>query len=193
MLVVDGPADVVQVGGLERQVLQVLGEPDVPEGATTTVAYGSSRIEGPVYLIDRVSIGKDTPTTVANTTVRSDSRNTYIHVCGTYSPTTVTPGRRPLYVLNDDEGRFGPVEEETPLNGFRSWIEVSRNKGELPMRFFINGIEEDLTLPTAIDTVLTDSEQGVMNHDVCDLQGRRVSGQLKSGIYIIEGRKVIIR
>ena len=170
-------------------------EPDVAEGSSTTVNYGNSRIAGPVYLIDRVSINKNNPKTASTTIIRSDSKDTYIHIPGSFTATSVTSSRRPVYLLND-EGRFGLVEGETPINGFRSWIEVSRNNGELPLRFFINGIEEDLTLPTVIKDV---NREPIANHRYYDLQGRRVSefgiqnSELRKGIYVVDGKKVIIR
>ena len=171
-------------------------EPDVAEGSRTTVNYGNSRIAGPVYLIDRVSFSKNDPKTVNPTIIRSDSKDTYVHIPGSFTATTVTSSRRPVYLLND-EGRFGLTEEETPINGFRTWIEVSRNTNELPMRFFINGIEEDLTLPTSIKTVNRDDI--VNDNRYYDLQGRRVSefrihnSELRKGIYVVGGKKVVIR
>lgn len=170
-------------------------EPDIAEGSKTSVNYGNSRILGPVYLIDRVSVSKDDPKAVATTIIRSDSKNTNVRFYGTFTATSVTPDRRPIYMLND-EGRFGLTEEETPVNGFRTWVEVSKNNGELPLRFYINGIEEDLTLPTAIDATFMYSEQRRMNNGVFDLQGRRVAiGQQPTakGVYIINGKKTIIR
>lgn len=53
---------------------------------------------------------------------------------------------------------------------------------------------------TAIGAALTNNKQGITDNEVCDLQGRKVTSRhspltthLKKGIYIVAGRKVVVK
>lgn len=164
-------------------------QPDIAEGSNTAVDYGSGRVSGPVYVIPNVSIekGKKSFTPIA---LNSDSRNSTIRIRGTYTATTASSSRYPVYLLND-EGRFEQMEDATPVKGFRTWMEIIKNADQRPLRFYIDGIEEDLTLPSAISSVTADNT--TTSADVYDLLGRKTSGQPRQGIYIVGGRKVVIR
>jgi hypothetical protein len=163
-------------------------EPDIAEGASTTVTYGSGRVTGPVYIIPGVSVekGKKSYTPVL---VYADGKNTGIRIRGSYNATSINPNRYPNYLLND-EGRFGQLEEQIPVKGFRTWTEMVKNEYGLSPRFYINGIEEDLTLPTAIPTI---AHSPFTADRYYDLQGRYVGERLRPGIYIFNGKKVIVR
>ena len=170
-------------------------EPDVAEGRSTTIDYGSGRVSGPVYVIPGVTVEKGNKY-FPNVILRSDSKETAIRIKGTYTATNVSPGSKyPVYMLND-EGHFCLVEETAPTKGFRTWIEDVKNEQQLPWRFFINGIEEDLTMPTAISEV---NHELITDNRYYDLQGRcipesdiRKTG-LKKGLYIVNGKKTIVR
>ena len=66
------------------------------------------------------------------------------------------------------------------------------------MRFYINGIDEDLTL-TGIDHATLRGEDGTDDESVYDLSGRRLGsrqmldGRLSRGIYIVNGKKIMVR
>lgn len=184
----DDPRSIVLEEG-QPCLIRPTRQPDVAEGSNTAVDYGSGRVSGPVYIIPDVSIekGKKSFTPVA---FYSDSRNSTIRIRGTYTAATATPGKYPVYMLND-EGRFGQTEEATPVKGFRTWIEIIRNADQQPLRFYIDGIEEDLTLPSAISSVVAD--ETASSADVYDLMGRKTNGQPRRGIYIVGGRKVVVR
>ena len=98
----------------------------------------------------------------------------------------------PRYVVND-QGYFALLEESVEEKGFRSWVENASSTTTSSLRFYIDGIGEDLTEPTGIADAM--SEGGRPQGTIYDMQGRRVTndGALKQGIYIIGGRKVIIR
>ena len=76
------------------------------------------------------------------------------------------------------------------MKGFRTWTEMVKNEYGLSPRFYINGIEEDLTLPTAIPTI---AHSPFTVDRYYDLQGRYVGERLRPGIYIFNGKKVIVR
>lgn len=53
---------------------------------------------------------------------------------------------------------------------------------------------------TAVGAALTNNKQGITDNEVCDLQGRKVTSRhspltthLKKGIYIVAGRKVVVK
>lgn len=163
-------------------------EPDVAEGKKTTIDYGSDRVSGPVYVIPGVTVEKGNKI-FSNIVLRSDSKDSGIRIKGTYTATDLTPGKYPSYMLND-EGYFHLVEETVPVKGFRTWIEDVKNEQNLSWHFYINGVEEDLTLPTAIWDM---NAEPISNNRVYDLQGRPVGTQPRPGIYLVNGKKKVIR
>ena len=64
------------------------------------------------------------------------------------------------------------------------------------VRFYIDGVAEDVSDPTGISAALVNSEEvkskGVKSDKMYDLQGRRVA-QPARGLYIVGGKKVIIK
>jgi hypothetical protein len=77
------------------------------------------------------------------------------------------------------------------------------NQSVQPINFMLSGITENAETgavsflvaeddPTGIATL--NMEHGTFNDDaIYDLQGRRMGATLKPGIYIINGRKVVIK
>ena len=43
------------------------------------------------------------------------------------------------------------------------------------------------------DAGIRDEELDVNNQPICDLSGRKVNGQLPKGIYIVNGKKVMVK
>ena len=43
------------------------------------------------------------------------------------------------------------------------------------------------------DAGIRDEELDVNNQPICDLSGRKVNGQLRKGIYIVNGKKVMVK
>ena len=81
--------------------------------------------------------------------------------------------------------------EDEVLDYFRSLYEDASPNEKLPLRFYINGIGEDLT------SAIHDVQRSMFNvqrstSSVHDLQGRRVTAP-KKGLYIINGKKVFIK
>ena len=91
----------------------------------------------------------------------------------------------------NDEGQFYQIADATDQKGFRSLYEDASPNEKLPLRFYINGIGEDLT------SAIHDVQRSMFNvqrstSNVHDLQGRRVTTP-KKGLYIINGKKVFIK
>jgi hypothetical protein len=100
-------------------------------------------------------------------------------------------GRASYQPHSPPQGNGKEGEGQTHQKGFRSLYEDASPNEKLPLRFYINGIGEDLT--SSIDDVqhsMFDVRRPTS--DVHDLQGRRVTTP-KKGLYIINGKKVFIK
>lgn len=172
-------------------------EPDVAVGSKTLAIYGSTRVAGPVYVIPSVTLPKGTKIP-AMQNLRSKKDEVRMRISGTYmcydDKMKVFDDRRNLYFL-DDNGLFSQHTDSVSVKAFRSWIIELKNTDSLEVRFYINGINEDLTGSTAgIYQPLTDKLSVQRERTVYDLQGRKFSkNNLRKGMYIINGRKVFVR
>ena len=167
-------------------------EPDILVGQTTSMNYGSSRIPGPAYLIYGVTVNSD-KNNVSSQTVYDNDGNVGLSYRGTYNMLTdnkrVFYRNRTVYSLND-EGRFYETTDSIEMKGFRNWFVWLKNTNNLPIRFYVNGVDEDLTL-AGIEGMSQDAQQS--SRFVFDIQGRRVDTPRKRGIYIINGKKIIVK
>ena len=168
-------------------IIRPTREPDIAAGSTTSVNYGSAKVEGPAYIIPNVTMEKG-KNYVSGQSLRSAEDNVRMRVSGTYAVQTVSPAGRAFYYLND-EGRFMEADSVVEMKAFRNWIIYSKNTNGLPMRYYINGIGEDLTASIGAPR----QYQETSGQTVYDLQGRRLNGTPRTGLYIINGKKVIIR
>ena len=89
------------------------------------------------------------------------------------------------YVLNAAGTQF--VNSSTTVDPFRAYFEAV---GLSSLGALIIGSEDDGA--TGIGASLMNNEEGIVNGEVLDLQGRRVA-QPKKGLYIKDGKKVIIK
>lgn len=89
------------------------------------------------------------------------------------------------YVLNAAGTQF--VNSSTTVDPFRAYFEAV---GLSSLGALIIGSEDDGA--TGIGISLMNNEEGIVNGEVLDLQGRRVA-QPKKGLYIKDGKKVIIK
>ncbi len=181
--------DVVMEAGI-HYLIRPTREPDLPKGKLTTAAYGSGKVEGPLYVIPNVTMVSD-KSTPANMALRSTDDNVRLRFRGSYvniEDNAYTSSHQ-QFMLND-EGRFVTADNGVAFKAFRSWIEESRNNNELAFRFYINGVGEDITGTSSLRSILSDVAQP---EAVYDLSGRRVSGSLKSGVYVINGKKFVAK
>ena len=187
-LTIDLGTDDVVLEANTHYLLKPTREPDIIEGGLTSVAYGSGTVVGPVYAIPNVTLLSNQSPRLQ--TLRSDDTEVRVRVRGTYTSHNVGVTSSPRYMLND-EGQFYQIAEATDQKGFRSLYEDASPNEKLPLRFYINGIGEDLT------SAIHDVQRSTFNiqhstSNVHDLQGRRVTTP-KKGLYIINGKKVFIK
>jgi len=161
-------------------------EADVPEGGLTSVAYGGAKVAGPVYAIANVTL--EAGQVARYQTLRSESKEVRVRVRGYYSSHDVNVASSTRYLM-DDDGLFYQLSEATVQKGFRSVVEDSSPGERQPLRFYIDGVDEDLT--SAVGGLAVTGSAGEPSA-VYDLRGRRVAHPSK-GLYIVGGKKVIIR
>lgn len=121
----------------------------------------------------------------------------------TYKDDAILPGRDNLsgdYIMRDGKIVQVPQKQQYGLKGFRCWFEV---KGSHPIaaapRLEIDGIIDDAT---SIDDLNSQPSQFTSRHKgisgVFNLDGQKVrdgesTQDLPKGIYIVNGRKVVVR
>lgn len=190
-IALDTDAEVIAAG--MHYLIKPTREPDVAAGSMTNSIYAGKRIDGPVYVIPNVSM-QNTEKTPSLSRLRSTDSNVFFALRGTYQKQTASyaPTLSKLYTL-DDSGQFVIAENGIQLQAFRSWLELVKNTNNLDIRFYINGVDEDITGTSGLRDILIENHQ---DDCIFDLSGRRIAGsasQLKAGIYIINGKKVNIK
>ena len=177
-------------------IIRPTREPDIAVGQTTNVYYGTTRVPGPAYIIYNVSMvkNKDFP---ANQSLSSTERNLGMRVSGAYKSQKVSYLNRVFFCMNDN-GLFYEANDSVEMKAFHNWMVLVRNNNNLPFRFYINGIDEDLTL-ASIEGLTVSDGQTIPDASIYDLSGRRLgtrqslNGRLPRGIYISNGKKIMVR
>lgn len=114
----------------------------------------------------------------------------------------ILPGRDPLssaYVMRGGKIVQVPSEKKYGLKGFRCWFELKGSSSQAkPLRLEIDGISDDAT---SIDDINSQPSQFTSRHKgisgVFNLDGQKVregenTQNLPKGIYIVNGRKVVV-
>lgn len=183
-------------------------EADLPEGRTINNFITGTKLAGPIYFIGGVSVKKNASPRLQ--TMKSEDEVTQVRMRGTYlklDNSVLSATGRPTnkmipggtYML-DDEGAMHLNEDSTAVRAFTSWIEdISAEPQEL--KFYIDGINESLTAIADIDA--KGNMRRMDDNAVYDLSGRRVAADaaefsrnrasMKAGVYIVNGRKYIIK
>jgi hypothetical protein len=114
---------------------------------------------------------------------------------GTYDPKAITTSDNILLLSSGN--RLGYVKSDRTLNAFRAYFEIS---GTAAVRSYALEFGDDDGQTTGIINVQCSVVNGQSTSATYDLQGRRVIGdssadnvRLKKGLYIRNGRKVIIK
>lgn len=179
--------DVVMEAG-SYYLLKPTREADIPEGETTSVAYGADKVAGPLYLIPNVSVTKG-KTAPDNKLLRSATDTVRVRLRGTYASRDLSPSTRDIYVLSD-KGTFTPLLESTDVKGFRYWAENTSSGQNVKFSFAIDGIASDDEMVGLAEIENTRQQEA---DRVYDLQGRRLNAQRQKGLYIVNGKKTYIK
>ena len=138
-----------------------------------------------------------------STGVKEGDLTCYGTLAKTYDDKTgILPGRDPLngdYIMRNGKIVQVPTNKVYGLKGFRCWFEVKGSSSlAKPLRLEIDGISDDAT---SIDDINSQPSQFTSRHKgisgVFNLDGQKVregksTQNLPKGIYIVNGRKVVV-
>lgn len=103
---------------------------------------------------------------------------------GTYTPTTyVTTGN--YYLWNDDKIYMSSADNGTYVNGTRAYIQ--KRAGYAGARIVNFSIEDEAS---GISQIEADPQKANATYN---LKGQKVSGKMGKGIYVVDGKKVVIK
>ncbi|MBP5770769.1 MAG: hypothetical protein J6W75_05345 [Bacteroidaceae bacterium] len=175
-------------------------EPDVAEGKRLSSFINGTTLKGPVYLIPNISMKASQSARLQS--FENEDASAKIRLRGTYLKLddSVVSGRTirnkrvapGVYMLNED-GKIALTTDSTVVQAFSSWIENLSEDGR-PLRFYIDGIGEDITAITDAIPSLSEARHAENDGIIFDLGGRRMpKGRLPKGIYVMNGKKVAIQ
>lgn len=117
--------------------------------------------------------------TFTNKAIDATTDNLGTDFVGVYAPTS----GKGKYGIND-KGELQKGGADAKLNAFHAYLNVSEAK-PAPARIALNG-----SILTAINGIVADK---VVDTAVYDISGRRVYGKLHKGLYIMNGKKVVVK
>jgi hypothetical protein len=171
----------------QHYLLSPSREPDYSDSQRPSTTWGSNRPYGPIYLVPNVSMASGQKRPKAKTVFEGTNYSSYIQASGAYYQHNVSAGN---YLLND-EGRFILTEESVTQPGFTSCFTDHREDKTLPLRFYIDGINEDLSPATGIEGLIVNPTGD--SDAIYDLHGRRLDAAPRKGIYVKNGKKFIVK
>ncbi len=172
----------------QHYILLPTREPDIAEGKTSTVNYGSAKVTGPAYLIaDATMTAEDKAAQFK--AIRSEQDQVRLRFYGTYKLRDGSQKLINVYRVND-EGSITMQTDSVVAKAFTSWIVQARNTNQVPIRFYVDGISINDDATRIAEKSPTSN---LKPQTIYDLQGRRVAKVRKQGLYIVNGKKVIIR
>lgn len=104
---------------------------------------------------------------------------------GTYSP-IAAPGMQGKYGVVPSTGKIMKGGSGASLKGFRGYFELPADAQSVKINFY----DENDNLVDAIDAIELNN---AINGNLYDLSGRKVEGKAKAGVYIKNGKKVVLK
>lgn len=162
------------------------------------------KVKAPYYVINSVSLKKD-PSTLGNYTngvikesaTTSTTADEKLQFCGSVINQTGNVVPANSYALGSNDGKWHFTQNALPVKGFRCWIATGSEAYAKTIRFFIDGIEEDMV--TGIDNVVVENSNNEVMGTVYNLNGQVVRAGatslegLPKGIYIVNNKKYIVK
>lgn len=163
-------------------------EPDVAEGSSLS-GFGSTRVKGPLYMFPNVSLKANQ--SARYQTLKSADETTQVRFRGTYvlldGSTSSNKKLAPnTYTFSEEQYNFVLHEDSVCLGAFRSWL-VDISTESKPLSFYVDGVE----LKDGLEGIKYEGARTQDAH-IYDLSGRCVTTPKRKGIYIINGKKVVM-
>ena len=123
-----------------------------------------------------------------------------MRMAGTYVCLTKTDGANPIpagsYVISGGKWKYA-VNGVSSVKGLRGWIETDKTSSSKSLIFNIDGVDEE-EVSTGIDGLFVDGAEtntSISKTGVYSLSGQKISDNtnLPKGIYIVNGRKMIVK
>ena len=113
----------------------------------------------------------------------------YVDFIPTLGKTTITgdDAKTVLFIAADNKLK-NPTELPADMKGFRAYFQL-KGEAATARSFSLNFGDES----TGIQIVETESQPTGQKSQAYDLQGRRVNGAAQKGVYVVNGKKVIIK
>ena len=191
------PGEIVVKAGY-HYLIRPTREADLAADSWTSSFISGQRIYGPIYMIPDVSTTNvKTPRassfTSTDGTVTAYFRGTFLkRDDSTASNRFIDAG---TYMLSDD-GLMVKNVEPTEVKAFTSWVQDMSGEKQEHLRFYIDGVNEDISEIADLVPALRMTKE--TDDAIYDLGGRRVGSaeeraSLKPGIYVVRGRKVVVK
>lgn len=113
--------------------------------------------------------------------LKAEVSGTAFDFMGTYVKLDVNAGD--MFVSG---GKFKTATTNNYVRAFRAYLK-SKSEGARQVNIFVDGEEISIATPTAIDGIDVDNVDG----NVYNINGQRVNKNVKHGVYIINGKKVV--
>lgn len=152
-------------------------------------------VQAPYYLIYGVSLTKPTTGEFKEDAKHSTTVDGQLQFCGTQVKRETKYVPRYSYVLGAKDGKWHYLTEPHSILGFRCWIATGSAGLAKQMTFSINGVVDNTT---GINQTIVD-DQRPQNADIYTVNGQLVRAGsssiegLPKGIYIVNGKKLVVR
>ena len=157
--------------------------------------YGNVTVQAPYYLINNVSLTESTTGSFKEAAKSSTTVDENLVFSGTQVAHTSKVVPQYSYVLGAKDGKWHFLTQPHSILGFRCWIATGSAGAAKQVTFSINGVVDNTT---GISQTLIDGERpqkaGIytINGQLVRANSTSVEG-LPKGIYIVNGKKLVVR
>ncbi|WP_315172346.1 hypothetical protein [Alloprevotella tannerae] len=157
--------------------------------------YGTITVQAPYYLINGVSLTEQTTGEFKEQAKHSTTVDGQLQFCGTQVKRGSGYVPKYSYVLGAKDGKWHYLDKDHSILGFRCWIATGSAGLAKQMTFSINGVVDNTT---GINQTIVDNPRP-QNADIYTVNGQLVRAGsssiegLPKGIYIVNGKKLVVR
>lgn len=180
-------------------------EADISGDSWTSSFISGQRLSGPLYVIPNVSTSNVKTPRVQSFSTEDDAVEVYFRGTFLKLDDSVLNGTRIVnkridagtYMLSGD-ARMVKNQDAAEVKAFTSWVQDMSDQRQDQLRFYVDGVNEDISEFADIDAIAQPAASALDDDAVYDLGGRRVGTtrertQLKPGIYVVGGKKIVVK